>query len=122
MKLLVVPVFILLMLLQTFSKWALIWDYTAHRDYIVKNLCENRARPKMHCNGKCQLAKRLAEEEKQSTPGNSFVKATFQEVLFPGNFCSPSIPLLNANPVKKFAYYLIRYYPAPASRVFHPPA
>ena len=32
---------------------------------ISKTLCENRDKPKMHCNGKCYLAKQLKKEEKK---------------------------------------------------------
>jgi hypothetical protein len=34
-------------------------DYAINKDYIAKNLCENRAKPKMNCNGKCHLMKQL---------------------------------------------------------------
>ncbi|GLU54412.1 hypothetical protein Dfri01_38730 [Dyadobacter frigoris] len=40
-------------------------DFEIRRDYIVKNLCVNRNRPQLHCDGKCYLAKKLAETEKQ---------------------------------------------------------
>lgn len=35
--------------------------YVVNYDYIVKNLCVNRDKPKMHCNGKCYLAKKMAD-------------------------------------------------------------
>lgn len=40
-------------------------DFEIRRDYIVANLCENRNRPQLNCNGKCYLAKRIAETKKQ---------------------------------------------------------
>ncbi|MFC6190975.1 hypothetical protein ACFP1I_05165 [Dyadobacter subterraneus] len=40
-------------------------DFEIRREYIVKNLCINRNRPQLHCDGKCYLAKKLAESEKQ---------------------------------------------------------
>ncbi|WP_147300375.1 hypothetical protein [Dyadobacter luteus] len=40
-------------------------DFEIRRDYIIANLCENRNKPQLKCNGKCYLAKRLAEVEKQ---------------------------------------------------------
>jgi len=48
-------------------------DFEIRRDYIVANLCENRDRPIMNCNGKCYLAKRiaaLAEQEKRQAEQN----------------------------------------------------
>jgi hypothetical protein len=34
-------------------------DFELRKEYIVKNLCENRFTPQLHCNGKCYLAKQL---------------------------------------------------------------
>lgn len=36
-------------------------EYVLQYDYISKVLCENKARPEMHCNGKCHLMKELAK-------------------------------------------------------------
>ena len=50
-------------------------DFELRKEYIVKNLCENRFTPQLHCDGKCYLAKQLhkvaqdharSETEKQS--------------------------------------------------------
>lgn len=35
-------------------------DYIVNYDYIAKELCENKAKPMLHCNGKCHLKKELA--------------------------------------------------------------
>jgi hypothetical protein len=51
-------------LAQTFSKSLVMADYYANTSKYAKN-CENKARPKMHCNGKCQLMKKLQAEEKK---------------------------------------------------------
>jgi hypothetical protein len=40
-------------------------DYELNKGFIAKNLCENRARPWLHCNGQCQLMKKLRKEEKK---------------------------------------------------------
>lgn len=40
-------------------------DYNLRKDYIAKNLCQNRNRPSMHCNGKCYLSKQLAKAAEQ---------------------------------------------------------
>jgi len=41
-----------------------ILEYVANYDYIVEVLCENRDRPQLNCDGKCYLAKQLAEQQK----------------------------------------------------------
>ncbi|HET7896821.1 MAG TPA: hypothetical protein VFL47_04110, partial [Flavisolibacter sp.] len=50
--------------LQAFHQNVLVLDYALNTAAFAKN-CENKARPKMHCNGKCQLMKKLKEEEKK---------------------------------------------------------
>ena len=60
------------MLTQTFSKFFIVANYQLNKEYIAKYLCENRDKPQMHCNGKCQMMKKLKQQEKkdQDTPQN----------------------------------------------------
>lgn len=51
--------------IQTFYRVFIVADFYKNQDKIAKTLCENKARPKLHCNGKCQLAKKLQQEEKK---------------------------------------------------------
>ncbi len=47
-------------------------EYGINYDYIVKELCENKDKPVLKCNGKCHLAKQLAkatEEDNNSSSG-----------------------------------------------------
>lgn len=39
-----------------------IW-YLANKDYVAKELCVNKAKPQLKCNGKCHLAKQLQKLE-----------------------------------------------------------
>jgi hypothetical protein len=53
---------ILIMFSLTFQcmvKMAIVGWYEMNKDYISKNLCENRGNPKMKCCGKCYLKKQL---------------------------------------------------------------
>lgn len=34
-------------------------DFELRKDFIIKNLCESRFKPQLHCDGKCYLAKQL---------------------------------------------------------------
>ncbi len=36
-------------------------EYFAFKDYIIKNLCENKNKPELKCNGKCYLKKMITE-------------------------------------------------------------
>jgi hypothetical protein len=53
-------------------------EYTVNYEYISKVLCVNKAKPMMHCNGKCHLMKELAkaQEEEKQIPSNK-KNATF---------------------------------------------
>jgi hypothetical protein len=65
MRFIVVPILLVLVLSQSFSHWFVVLAFNINRDYIAKNLCENRYRPKMHCNGNCVLMRKLKEKEKE---------------------------------------------------------
>lgn len=39
-----------------------IMEYAMNKEYIAKNLCVNRNKPKSHCNGKCHLMKQLKKQ------------------------------------------------------------
>jgi hypothetical protein len=56
--------FLLLLALlgQTFSNELIVADFYANQDSIARSLCVNRDKPEMHCNGRCQLCKRLAQD------------------------------------------------------------
>jgi hypothetical protein len=59
-------------------------DYVVNYDYISKVLCENKAKPMMHCNGKCHLMKELAKAAETENPKSSDKKSfsPIQELLF----------------------------------------
>lgn len=50
-----------------------ILDYAVNYDYISTQLCENRARPELRCNGKCYVKKEiLKSSENQSAKESKF--------------------------------------------------
>ena len=58
-----IAIFIIFALLfQTFSKTFVVADYFLNTASYAKN-CENKARPGMHCNGKCQMMKKIKQQE-----------------------------------------------------------
>jgi len=50
--------------IQVSSRYFVIADYYANTSTYAKN-CINKARPQLHCNGKCQMMKRLQQQEKE---------------------------------------------------------
>lgn len=59
-------------------------DYVVNYEYISKVLCVNKAKPQMHCNGKCHLMKELAKAAESEKPISSDKKHGIHEseVLF----------------------------------------
>lgn len=71
-KMLLKPISILLLcslLTVNFSNLFVFAGFEMNRKYIAAELCENRNKPELHCNGKCYLMKKLKQaqdkEEKQ---------------------------------------------------------
>ena len=57
-------------------------EYIFNYDYIVAELCENKAKPELHCNGKCHLMKELAKaSESEKQDGKPSLQQAY-EVLF----------------------------------------
>ena len=74
---------------QSVGKLLVLAWYQVNKTYIAQKLCENRNKPKMHCNGKCQLRKKMQQLEQES-PSNSSVpvkidKIAILEFLLPEN-------------------------------------
>lgn len=90
---------------QTFSGGLVMINYYTNTAAFAKN-CENKARPKMHCNGKCQMMKKLKQEEKQDQQNperKSEVKV--QELssksFYHSNIAAVSLLTVKATPVEK---------------------
>lgn len=65
---------ITVILLQIAVKFSIVVDYVMNKEYIAKTLCENKAKPMMHCNGKCHLKKQLEKQEKKEKPVSNAAK------------------------------------------------
>lgn len=94
-------------------------DYFVNINYIVKNLCINKENPAMHCNGKCYLAKKLKEQEKQEQAPVS--RKNNSEVIL---FFAVQEPVGDTYLINSKISYQAFYDAKPASfprSVFHPP-
>jgi hypothetical protein len=118
---LVVTVVLFAMMLQCFSKMIVVAEFYANRDYIARNLCINRLNTAVHCAGRCQLDKRILQEEK-SSGDRELRQESRNEVLSSRSFF--------ATVVTPVIIFVDRAYPAadaprPVDRpvsIFHPPA
>src|SRR5215213_8628353 len=124
MKFILVPLLIMLLLSQAFSKWLLVIEYNMNKDFISQKLCINKAKPKLHCNGRCQMMKRLAEEEKQnsSNTNNNTSRIKIQESVFSNEIVQLLVPLPLSSAISYNEEPPVFVYSVPASSIFHPPA
>ena len=53
---------LVLLMLSSFSTALITASFKFNEPYIVAQLCKNRARPEMKCNGKCHLKKLIQED------------------------------------------------------------
>jgi len=93
----VISVFMLFALISSnLSRFYVYAGFELNRSYIAEKLCVNKARPWMHCNGKCYFMKKIKQaeenEKKQESKNNlnkleiSFFQETSQTKLFEPNF------------------------------------
>jgi len=99
-------------------------EYVFNYDYIVKELCENKAKPEMQCNGKCHLMKELAKSSENGNPLSQDNKSSHTEfeTLFLEKSVSFEIANLNL-PIQKTVNtkYSNLYTCENTTAVFHPP-
>ena len=69
MKQITAVFFIVLYVVALARPAAPLLEYLINYDYISEELCENKTKPQLECNGKCYLAKQFeAESKKQNKP------------------------------------------------------
>jgi hypothetical protein len=110
-------------LTQVFSKVVILAEFYANRDFIAKNLCENRNKPGLHCNGKCHLMKKLSKDEDQTKdgPSKSLKEKHEVQLFFADNDIEVHFSLLPSERQKYYSFNDLRMRLFPKS-VFHPPS
>jgi hypothetical protein len=107
-------------LAQTFSKTFVVMDYYANTAAFAQN-CENKARPAMHCNGKCQMMKKLKQQEKKEAE-NAERKGSLQMEVISSKAFFASIPHITTTTQQHFFVRNNNSVHDIAAAIFHPPA
>lgn len=121
MKNLVVLIALALFLKPVFP----VMEYVVNYDYITKVLCVNKAKPQMHCNGKCHLMKELAKAAEAEKPLSSdkkdHAKQAVEELFFQ-EIAPLTTSFFNANrsELVTISYRNLYCYEF-GGAVFHPP-
>lgn len=99
-------------------------SFMVNYDYISKELCENKTKPELHCNGKCYLKKELAKASENTNPTSQDKKQIHQEqeILFLETVADFDFQNLRFRDKKNVtAHYSNRYTHLSSHAVFHPP-
>lgn len=116
-------IFIIVLLLLVKPIFPVI-EYAVNYEYISKVLCVNKAKPAMHCNGKCHLMNQLAKASDAEKPQSSDKKGSFPllEILFFEEIKSFKIcPISFLDQEKINKGYSNLYFYLNGTFVFHPP-
>lgn len=112
--------FLLSILYQSIGQLTVMAYYRINKETIALTKCENRAKPKLSCEGKCYLTKQLnkLDDNREPVKNTKDVKAEISFYLPPKATGSEFIPEMRS--------LNVCLYPTPAvvsqpSEIFHPP-
>ncbi len=71
--------------------------YKLNINTIVEKYCVNKAKPKLKCNGKCYLKKKLAQASTKSDSSQKIILESFAESFFPVYFQETEYQILSEN-------------------------
>ena len=101
-----------------------VWFYLNQQE-IAREKCENKARPTMHCDGKCYLAKQLRKleqkEQDHSSKSNPF-RNVEKGTLFLPEMRFAIVPEAPADLNQSFYTYQSPVSQENTGEIFHPPA
>ncbi len=120
MRYLTTIVLMICMLGTTFGSYIIMMDYTLNKKYISANLCENKERPRVKCEGRCYLCKKINNENKKDAgiPGH---RANFK--FETPVMSKPGCPSLSASFIKLPGrpHYQDKTCSLSGPSFFHPP-
>ena len=112
-----------LVLLQSFGRELLVLHFKANQTELAARYCVNKARPSLHCDGKCYLARQIRRVERgpAKAPTEGLTKVKF-EVTVPTRFRLAAPAWAGQPAARRYARLAARAYaPMAPAAVFHPP-
>jgi hypothetical protein len=97
-------------------------SYTINKDYIAAQLCENKNRPALHCNGQCILMKKLAKANESNESKQNKTEVKTLSIDFVEELKSYSIIKITATTPVRNLFRNKMYASAIQTDIFHPPA
>jgi len=95
-------------------------------DYLVnleayKKACVNKSKPMMHCNGKCQMLKKMKKQEGNNDANTPTPKFNESEVVLSSKSFFPSINVFSSLSHSKYFIYKEDISSNFLGSIFHPP-
>ncbi len=109
-------------ILQSFNKGLLIADYYSNTAEYAKN-CENMLKPQLKCKGKCQMIKKINQEEKEQNqnPGRNTENKYESQVSFFSLSDEMILPQIKEILTNCFIPYSLGHAIDRSTAIFHPP-
>jgi len=111
-----------LVLLQTFSREVLVVDFTLNRATITARFCVNKARPLLHCDGKCYFAKQLKKQEERESKSAGPLKERLEMLPAALSVWQARSRRAWRPAAPTYAVLVPGRYAAPLGTVFRPPS
>lgn len=98
-------------------------DYAVNYNFISNNLCENKSKPQLLCNGKCYLKKELSKTAGGESKNNSRIKvsALADTFIIYETFVFLSNDFNHIENLKINSEFSTAYNFSIFSKIFHPP-
>ncbi|HRZ32748.1 MAG TPA: hypothetical protein P5188_10590 [Flavobacterium sp.] len=99
-----------------------VFNYVVNYDYISKELCENKEKPELKCNGKCHLKADLAKASEENIPASQETKSNITlELLFLETFPEFKFNRIYVEKHQVSISYSRLYFRLHSTSIFHPP-
>ncbi|MBS1567576.1 MAG: hypothetical protein JST39_24540 [Bacteroidetes bacterium] len=106
---------------QTFNKSFLFMSYYANPAAFAEK-CINKARPMMHCNGKCQMMKKMQEEERKEKEDLERKAENKAEYFSSKSLAELPEPAYAGDAYSKFPPFIANKPVDKSYDLFHPPS
>ena len=106
---------------QSFNNTFIVFSFYLNQKKIAATLCENRYRPMLHCDGKCQLAKKIKQEENKNNQNPERKLENKNEVVSSKTYFITGLYFLSKENTY-FKRYSANKLEGASMPVFHPPS
>ncbi len=86
-----------------------------------KKACVNKTRPMMHCNGKCQMLKKMKKQDGNNGAGMPIPNFYQEDVVLSTKFIFPIVNIVSVNIKPSYYTYSVNISSNYIGSIFHPP-